>query len=230
VALVGSSGCGKSTIIALLMRFYDVQEGGIYLDDINIKDYDLNFLRRCFGLVSQEPVLFNGTIDYNIKYVREDADKEEVRHAAKAANALEFIEKNQFEVAPTEENNANYGQGFQRLVGPKGSQISGGQKQRIAIARAVINNPKILLLDEATSALDSKNEEIVQQSLDNIMKGYTSVTIAHRLSTIKDADAIYVFDDGKIAEKGDFDLLMEKKGLFWALAEGVAHQDTIKID
>jgi len=109
-------------------------------------------------------------------------------------------------------------------VGPKGSQISGGQKQRIAIARAIINKPKILLLDEATSALDSKNEEIVQQSLDNIMKGYTSIIIAHRLSTVKDADLIYVFDDGKIAEKGTFELLMEKKGLFWALAEGIAHQ------
>ena len=224
VAFVGSSGCGKSTIISLLMRFYEVQEGQILLDGVNIKDYDLTFLRRCFGIVSQEPVLFNGTIDYNIKYVREDADKEEVREAAKAANALEFIEKNQFEVAPTEENNANYGKGFERMVGPKGSQISGGQKQRIAIARAIINKPKILLLDEATSALDSKNEEVVQQSLDNIMKGYTSITIAHRLSTVKDADLIYVFDDGKIAEKGTFELLMEKKGLFWALAEGIAHQ------
>ena len=228
VALVGSSGCGKSTIIALLMRFYDIQEGAIYLDGLDIRDYDLNFLRRCFGLVSQEPVLFNGTIEYNIKYVREDADAEEMRNAAKAANALEFIEKNQFEVGINEEKNENYGSGFQRLVGPKGSQISGGQKQRIAIARAVINNPKILLLDEATSALDSRNEEIVQQSLDNLMRGYTSVTIAHRLSTVKDADVIYVFDDGKIAEKGNFEDLMDKKGLFWALAEGVAHQKTEK--
>ena len=123
VALVGSSGCGKSTIVSLLMRFYDIQEGEITLDGINIKDYDLKFLRRCFGIVSQEPILFNGTIEYNIKYVMEDVDKEAVRNAAKVANALEFIEKNQFEVAPTEENNANYGQGFERLVGPKGFQV-----------------------------------------------------------------------------------------------------------
>lgn len=219
IAFVGASGCGKSTIIGLLLRFYDVNEGTILLDGINIKEYDIHFLRRLFGLVSQEPVLFNGTIEYNLKYIREDATEEEMKEAASNANALNFIEKNEFE-SLLDEQNRNYEVGFQRLVGPKGSQISGGQKQRIAIARAIINRPKILLLDEATSSLDAQNEKIVQESLDNIMHGYTSIVIAHRLSTIKDADEILVFKDGNIVEKGVFEELIEKKGEFWVLLGG----------
>lgn len=219
IAFVGASGCGKSTIIGLLLRFYDIDEGAILLDGINIKEYDLYFLRRLFGLVSQEPVLFNGTIEYNLKYIREDATDEEMKEAARNACALNFIEKNEFE-SSLDVKNRNYGSGFQRLVGAKGGQISGGQKQRIAIARAIINKPKILLLDEATSALDAQNEKIVQESLDNIMHGYTSIIIAHRLSTIKDADEIFVFKDGNIVEKGVFEELIEKKGEFWILSEG----------
>ena len=221
IALVGPSGCGKSTVLALLQRFYDVDRGEVLIDGINIKDYDLTHLRRTFGVVSQEPVLFNGTIEYNIKYARQDATDEEMKEAATKANAIGFIEKNEFDqIEDAAEAAKKYGTGFQRKVGPKGSQMSGGQKQRIAIARAIITNPSVLILDEATSALDAENEKIVQDALDKIMAGKTSVIVAHRISTIRDADEILVFSDGQIIERGNYQQLTEMQGAFYRLERG----------
>jgi len=222
VALVGSSGCGKSTIVQLLMRFYDVKQGQILIDGKDIKEFNLRHLRKSFGFVSQEPVLFNGTIEYNIKYSRSDATHEEVKEAANQANALQFIQNNEFDVM----NQANIkdevvGSGFQRLVGPKGTQLSGGQKQRIAIARAILNKPRMLLLDEATSALDSQNEAIVQDSLDKVAQGVTTLTVAHRFSTIKNSDNILVFKEGEIVERGTYNDLNEMKGYFYQLERGL---------
>ena len=221
IALVGPSGCGKSTVLALLQRFYDVDQGEVLIDGINIKNYDLAHLRRTYGVVSQEPVLFNGTIEYNIKYAKQEATNEEMREAATRANALGFIEKNEFDqIENAEEAAKKYGTGFQRKVGPKGSQMSGGQKQRIAIARAIITNPSILILDEATSALDAENEKVVQEALDQIMKGKTSVIVAHRISTIRDADEILVFNDGQIIERGNYQELTAMQGAFYKLERG----------
>ena len=222
VALVGPSGCGKSTILSLLLRFYDIDKGEILIDGIPIKQYDLQHLRKSFGVVSQEPTLFNGTIEYNIKYTDPNASDEAMRKAAEQANALKFIESNEFDdIVAGKDGAANHGTGFQRLVGPKGSQISGGQKQRIAIARAILNKPNALLLDEATSALDSQNEKVVQESLDQIMAGKTSVVVAHRISTIKDANRIIVFNEGKIEEEGDYETLTKKQGMFYKLERGL---------
>jgi len=223
VAFVGPSGCGKSTIMSLLLRFYDVEKGEIFIDGVEIRNYDLRHLRLHFGVVSQEPTLFNGTIDYNIRYSKENATAEEVRQAAAEANALSFIERNEFD----DNINQNGGQkggesGFQRKVGPKGSQISGGQKQRIAIARAIMNKPPVLLLDEATSALDAQSEKVVQGSLDKIMHGKTAIVIAHRISTIRDADEILVFNEGQVAEKGTYEELIKAQGMFYKLEKGIA--------
>lgn len=223
VAMVGPSGCGKSTVLALLQRFYDPQEGEVLIDGVNIKRYDLRHLRESYGVVSQEPVLFNGTIEYNIKYSKENATDEEMRAAAIKASAIGFIEANDFEVIGDETQAAKkFGTGFQRKVGPKGSQMSGGQKQRIAIARAIMKNPSVLILDEATSALDAQNEKIVQESLDKIMGGKTSVIVAHRISTIRDADEILVFNEGEIAERGSYQALIEKQGIFYKLEKGTS--------
>jgi len=219
VALVGPSGCGKSTILALLQRFYDPDQGDIFVDGVNLKEYDLRHLRDCFGVVSQEPVLFNGTIEYNIKYAKGNATDEEMKAAAEKANALSFIEKNEFDVVNHDDQ--AQGTGFKRLVGPKGSQLSGGQKQRIAIARAILKNPSILILDEATSALDAQNEKSVQESLDKIMEGKTSVIVAHRISTIKDSDEILVFNDGEIIERGSYQALNAQQGMFYKLERGL---------
>ena len=222
VAFVGPSGCGKSTILALIQRFYDVDQGEILIDGINIKKYDLKHLRESYGVVSQEPVLFNGTIEYNIKYAKENATEQEMRDAAIKASAIGFIERNEFDVIGDEkEVAAKYGTGFQRKVGPKGSQMSGGQKQRIAIARAILKNPNILILDEATSALDAENEKSVQEALDKIMGGKTSLIVAHRISTIKDSDEIIVFNDGEIIERGNYQQLNEMKGTFYKLERGM---------
>ena len=222
VAFVGPSGCGKSTILALIQRFYDVDQGEILIDGVNIKQFDLKHLRESYGVVSQEPVLFNGTIEYNIKYAKENVTEQEMRDAAIKASAIGFIEKNEFDVIGDEkEVAAKYGTGFQRKVGPKGSQMSGGQKQRIAIARAILKNPNILILDEATSALDAENEKSVQEALDKIMGGKTSLIVAHRISTIKDADEIIVFNDGEIIERGNYQQLNEMKGTFYKLERGL---------
>ncbi|EEE64580.1 hypothetical protein OsJ_19432 [Oryza sativa Japonica Group] len=195
VALVGQSGSGKSTAIALLERFYDPDSGVILLDGVEIKKLEISWLRDQMGLVSQEPVLFNDTIRANIAYGKnEEVTEEEIVAAAKAANAHEFI--------------SSMPEGYSTSVGERGTQLSGGQKQRIAIARAIVKDPRILLLDEATSALDAESERIVQDALDHVMVGRTTVVVAHRLSTIQGADIIAVLKDGAIVEKGRHEALM----------------------
>lgn len=194
IALVGTSGSGKSTIMALLLRLYELDEGQIFIDDQNISDFDLQAYRRNFSIVPQDAILFGGTIRENIQYGKLDASEEDIIVAAKQSNSWEFIE--------------TFPEGLDTLVGDRGIKLSGGQRQRIAIARAILKNPSILLLDEATSALDSESEKIVQDALNKLMDGRTSIIIAHRLSTIKDVDMIYVLEDGQIIEKGNHDDLM----------------------
>ncbi|XP_028410024.1 multidrug resistance protein 1-like [Dendronephthya gigantea] len=194
VALVGESGCGKSTVVKLLSRFYDPQQGSVLLDGTNIKDINVSHLRSHIGIVSQEPVLFSTTIAENIAFGREGVTQNEIEEAAKAANAHNFI--------------SQFPKGYDTLCGERGTQMSGGQKQRIAIARALVRNPKILLLDEATSALDSESEAVVQEALDRAGEGRTTIVIAHRLSTIKNADIIVAVKEGHVAETGTHDELM----------------------
>uniref|UniRef100_A0A3B4BAP2 Uncharacterized protein n=1 Tax=Periophthalmus magnuspinnatus TaxID=409849 RepID=A0A3B4BAP2_9GOBI len=203
IALVGSSGCGKSTTIQLLQRFYDPQEGSICIDDHDIRSLNIRYLREMIGVVSQEPVLFATTIAENIRYGRTDVTQEEIEQAAKEANAYDFI--------------MNLPDRFNTLVGDRGTQLSGGQKQRIAIARALVRNPKILLLDEATSALDAESETIVQAALDKVRQGRTTIVVAHRLSTIRNADVIAGFQNGEIVELGTHSKLMEIKGVYHTL-------------
>jgi len=200
VALVGPSGSGKSTIIQLLERFYDPISGTITIDGVDLKSLDLKSYRRNLGLVSQEPILFSGTIFENILFGNPDATQEEVESAAKMANAFDFIMKQP--------------EGFNTMVGEKGTQLSGGQKQRIAIARAILKNPKILLLDEATSALDTESERLVQSALDQLMQNRTTIIIAHRLSTVRNADVICVMMNGKIVEQGTHDHLIQLNGVY----------------
>lgn len=204
VALVGESGCGKSTIVSFLLRFYDVDSGTVLLDGHDIRQYNVKYLREQIGLVSQEPILFAMSIRDNIALARPSVTEQEIQHACVSAHAHDFI--------------AKLPNGYDTFVGNKGAQLSGGQKQRIAIARAIVRNPHILLLDEATSALDRTSERIVQQALDAVMQGRTAVIIAHRLTTIRDVDEVCVVRDGVIREKGSFDELLEQRGLFTALA------------
>ncbi|XP_076435076.1 ATP-dependent translocase ABCB1-like isoform X2 [Babylonia areolata] len=203
VALVGSSGCGKSTTVQLLQRFYDPLEGQVKLDGEDIKDLNVRWLRSHIGVVSQEPVLFATTIAENIRYGCEGVTEQDVIEAAKNANAHDFI--------------MSLPEKYETLVGERGAQLSGGQKQRVAIARALVRNPKILLLDEATSALDTESEKIVQDALDKARQGRTTIVIAHRLSTIKTADIIISFKDGKVFEQGTHDELMAKQGIYYQL-------------
>ncbi|KCV69523.1 hypothetical protein H696_03944 [Fonticula alba] len=205
VALVGHSGCGKSTTIALLERFYDPASGTVTLDGNNLKDLSIRWLRSNVALVSQEPVLFSTTIYENIRYGKLDATQEEIEAACRMANAHDFISK-----LPLK---------YETMVGERGGQLSGGQKQRIAIARALISNPKILLLDEATSALDNRSERVVQDALDKASKGRTTIVIAHRLSTVRNADMIVAFDKGPVLQKGTHDELMAEGGLYKSLVE-----------
>ncbi len=204
-ALVGHSGCGKSTFIQLLQRFYEPDYGTILIDNISISEMSADSLRSNVGIVSQEPVLFNRTIAENIAYGDQTRNItiDEIIHAARKANIHNFIQS-----LPL---------GYETLVGQKGTQLSGGQKQRIAIARALIRHPRILLLDEATSALDSESEKVVQDALDRASLGRTCIIIAHRLSTIKGADEILVFDRGKIKECGKHDDLIRQKGIYYQL-------------
>lgn len=196
LAIVGQSGSGKSTVIGLVMRFYDPLSGTVMIDKCDIKTMNLKSLRRKIGLVQQEPALFSTTIYDNIKYGNEEATEIEVMEAAKAANAHGFITR--------------MPEGYQTDVGDRGVQLSGGQKQRVAIARAILKNPSILLLDEATSALDTASEKLVQEALDKLMQGRTTIMVAHRLSTIREADKIAVLQHGKVAEIGSHDQLLRK--------------------
>jgi ABC-type multidrug transport system fused ATPase/permease subunit len=201
LAFVGPSGSGKSTIAALIYRFYNPENGNITIDSKNIIDYQLSEIRNQMAMVPQEVMLFGGSIKENIEYGKPGATEDEIFEAAKQANALEFIE--------------SFPEKFETLVGDRGVQLSGGQKQRIAIARAILKNPAILVLDEATSALDSEGERLVQDALERLMKGRTSIVIAHRLSTIKNADNIIVLDKGKIKESGTHaDLIQLEKGIY----------------
>ncbi|XP_060086046.1 ATP-dependent translocase ABCB1-like [Ylistrum balloti] len=203
VALVGSSGCGKSTMVQLLQRFYDPTEGQILIDGTDIRELNVPWLRQHIGIVSQEPVLFATTIAENIRYGRENVTDDEIRKAAEMANAHNFI--------------SNLPDKYETLVGERGAQLSGGQKQRVAIARALVRDPRILLLDEATSALDTESEAIVQEALDKARAGRTTIVIAHRLSTIKTADTIAGFKDGEIVEMGTHDQLMSQGGVYKTL-------------
>ena len=200
IAIVGPSGAGKSTIASLLPRFYDVTGGDIRIDGYSIKDVTLDSLRGQVGIVPQETMLFNGSVYDNILYGRLDATPDEVKAAAKAANADEFI--------------SQLPQGYATMLGDRGVNISGGQRQRISIARAILKNPRILILDEATSALDTESERVVQDALDRLMIGRTSFIIAHRLSTIKNADKILVLEHGALVEAGTHDELIAKNGLY----------------
>ncbi len=200
VALVGPSGAGKTTIANLLPRFYDVTDGSITVDGIDIRDVSFASLREQIGVVPQDTMLFNATIKDNILYGRLDATDEEVYAAAKAANVLEFVE-----ALPD---------GLNTFVGDRGSTLSGGQRQRVAIARAILKDPRVLILDEATSALDTESEKLVQEALDHLMRGRTAFVIAHRLSTIRNADVIYVLQNGKIIEEGNHEALLADKGLY----------------
>ncbi len=188
IAIVGPSGTGKSTIASLLLRFYDIESGTILIDDKNIYDYDLETLRGNMSIVPQDVILFGGTIRENIAYGKPNATNEEIMLAAKQANAFNFVE--------------GFPEKFETIVGERGIKLSGGQRQRIAIARALLKNPSILILDEATSSLDSESEKLVQEALEILMEGRTSIIIAHRLSTIRSADQILVLDNGEIREQG----------------------------
>ena len=203
VAFVGPSGAGKSTIINLIPRFYDVTGGAILVDGHDIRDLTFESLRNNIGIVQQDVYLFAGTIADNIRYGKLDATDEEVRYAAELAGALDFID-----ALP---------EGFQTDIGSRGVRLSGGQKQRLSIARVFLKNPQILILDEATSALDNASEIIIQDSLDKLAEGRTTITIAHRLTTIEDSDRIYVIDEGKIIEVGNHDKLMADKGQYYKL-------------
>lgn len=202
VAFAGHSGAGKSTIIQLLMRLYDISSGEIKVDGIPAKDWNLKQLRSNMGIVPQEVLLFGGSIRENIAYAKPDASEEEIIAAAKKANAWQFITK--------------FPEGLDTLVGERGIKLSGGQRQRVAIARAILKDPAILILDEATSSLDAESEFLVQEALDELMKGRTTIIIAHRLATIRKVDRIYVIKDGEIVEEGTHDALALQDGGFYA--------------
>jgi ATP-binding cassette, subfamily B, bacterial len=206
IALVGSSGAGKSTIMQLLLQFYRLDEGQILVDGKSIYDYDLNHFRQNIGLVPQEVMLFGGTIRENILYGRPDAAEDDIIDAARKANAWDFIQ--------------SFPDGLETIVGERGVKLSGGQRQRIAIARAILKDPAILLLDEATSSLDAESEKQVQEALNKLMEGRTSIIIAHRLATIRDADQIYVLDNGQIIEQGTHESLSSmEEGIYNSLAK-----------
>ena len=205
IALVGPSGAGKTTLASILFSFYKIEDGQISIDGKNIEEYDLHFLRKQIAIVPQDIILFGGSIKENIAYGKLDASEEEIEEAAKKANALNFIN--------------DFPKKMETLVGERGIQLSGGQRQRIAIARALLKNPSILILDEATSALDSESEKLVQEAMDVLMKGRTSIVIAHRLSTVKNADCILVLENGQIIEQGTHQELQKNEGLYKQLSD-----------
>ncbi|MBG9375794.1 ABC transporter ATP-binding protein [Panacibacter sp. DH6] len=205
VALVGSSGAGKSTLADLVPRFHDVTSGELLIDGVNIKDYALKDLRQLMGIVTQEPILFNDTIAANIALGKENAAQQDVIHAAKIANAHNFIEFKE--------------QGYETNIGDRGTKLSGGERQRLTIARAVLKNPPILILDEATSSLDTESERLVQDAINHLMQDRTSIVIAHRLSTVRHADEIIVLQKGAIAERGTHDELIARGGIYYRLVD-----------
>lgn len=205
IALVGQSGSGKSTIVRLLLNFYNLSQGKLLVDGKELSEYNLGAYRQNLGIVPQDVILFGGTIRENMMYGKPDATEEELMRAAELANCIEFIQ--------------GFPDGFETIVGERGIKLSGGQKQRVAIARAILKDPVILLLDEATSSLDAESEKVVQEAMDKLMVGRTSIIIAHRLSTIREADRIYVIEDGKILESGNHEELTQKEdGLYKNLA------------
>jgi len=205
LAIVGMSGGGKTTLVNLIPRFYDVSEGAILIDGVDIRDVTLKSLRRQIGIVTQDPILFNDTIRNNIAYGNQNASNGDIIKAAKAAYAYDFIQR--------------FPAGFDTMVGEMGARLSGGEKQRICIARAILKNAPILILDEATSSLDTESELAVQMALENLMKGRTTFVIAHRLSTIRYADRIVVIEDGRIVEEGTHEDLMSLEGVYYKLYE-----------
>ncbi|WMX17395.1 ABC transporter transmembrane domain-containing protein [Aureispira sp. CCB-E] len=206
IALVGASGGGKSTIVKLLLRFYDLKGGNITIDDKLITDYNLSQLRQNIAIVPQDVILFGGSIRENIAYGKQNATEAEIIAAAEQANAWQFID--------------SFPEGLDTIVGERGVQLSGGQRQRVAIARAILKNPSILLLDEATSALDAESERVVQDALNKLMEGRTSIIIAHRLATVRDVDCIYVLEQGKVVEQGNHEELVAKdNGVYTQLAK-----------
>ena len=205
IALVGSSGAGKSSLADLVPRFHDVTGGELLIDGINIKEYSLESLRSQISIVTQEPILFNDTIANNIALAKPNATKEEIIHAARVANAYDFIMNKEL--------------GFDTNIGDRGSKLSGGERQRLTIARAVLKNPPILILDEATSSLDTESERLVQDAINNMMQNRTSIVIAHRLSTIRHADEIIVLHKGEIAERGTHDQLLAAHGIYRRLVD-----------
>jgi ABC-type multidrug transport system fused ATPase/permease subunit len=205
VALVGPSGAGKTTLTALLMRFYDPTEGRVLFEGVDVRALRLAELRRAMAIVAQEPVLFSGTIRDNIAYGRPGASAAEVEAAARDAHAHAFV--------------TAFPDGYDTLVGERGVKLSGGQKQRVAIARALLADPRVLILDEATSNLDAESEALVQEALARLMKGRTTLVIAHRLSTVRDADRIVVLEDGRVAEEGTHAALMAARSVYHRLVE-----------
>jgi ABC-type multidrug transport system, ATPase and permease components len=213
IGVVGHSGAGKSTLVNLISRLYDVTEGEIRIDGVNVKDISMASLRSHIGIVSQDVYVFSGTIAENIAYANPDCTTEDIIHAAKIANAHDFIEK--------------LPDGYDTLVGSGGYNLSGGEKQRLSIARAVLHNPKVLILDEATASLDTETELQIQEALDSLVKGRTTIAIAHRLSTLRNADYLVVMDRGKVVEAGTHDELMERKGAYHDLVR--KHDEALKM-
>lgn len=205
VALVGSSGAGKSTLADLIPRFHDVSGGELLIDGINIKEYSLKSVRDHISIVTQEPILFNDSIEANIRLGKQEASQEEIEEAARVANAFNFITKKEA--------------GFHTNIGDRGTKLSGGERQRLTIARAIVKNPPILILDEATSSLDTESERLVQDAINNMMQNRTSIVIAHRLSTIRHADEILVLQKGEIVERGTHEELLQKQGYYHRLVQ-----------
>jgi ATP-binding cassette subfamily B protein len=202
IGLCGPSGAGKSTFVNLICRFYDATDGQILIDGVDLRDYDVHWLRRQVGVVLQEPYLFHGTVSDNVRYGNPDATEAQVIAAARAANAHDFI--------------VGFPDGYDTMVGERGQSLSGGERQRISIARAILHNPRILILDEATSSVDTETEKQIQQALDRLTTGRTTFAIAHRLSTLTAADKLVVLEKGKVAEEGTHEELVSKEGGVYA--------------